>query len=77
MLMSNYYKVLYCDLRGQIKENAEELHHVLHSSSREQSNIARACIMSLIMHAPAFYIINYTAINSLTSKETWISQYNS
>ena len=58
---------LYCDLRGRIKENAEALHHVLHSSSREQSNIARACIMSLIMHT-----LNYTAINSLTSKETWI-----
>ena len=31
----------YCDLRGRIKENAEALHHVLHSSSREQSHIAR------------------------------------
>ena len=41
---------MYCDLRGRIKENAEALHHVLHSSSREQSHIARACIMSLVLH---------------------------
>ena len=34
------------------------------------SLILHACIMSLIMHALALYIINYTAINSLTSKET-------
>ena len=69
--------IVYCDLRGRIKENAEALHHVLHSSSPEQSNIARTCIMSLIMHVRAFYIINYTAINSQTSKETCMSQYNS
>ena len=32
--------IMYCDLRGRIKENAEALHRVLHSSSREQSHIA-------------------------------------
>ena len=47
------HNLVYCDLRGRIKENAEALHHVLHSSSREQSHIARACIMSLILHARA------------------------
>ena len=31
---------IYCDLRGQIKENAEALHHVLHSSPRERAILA-------------------------------------
>ena len=52
------FNAMYCDLRGQIKENAEAVHHILQCDSREHAITdsyctlpLTACDMNHLLHA--------------------------